>query len=63
MRYDSIDDGGKSFRVHLLNEFDEIFQGVTPLQIADWIDAVAVDVNFVVDVRTRAESRRAHVSD
>ena len=47
----------------LLDEFDKIFQGVPSLEIADRIDALTVDVNFVVDVRTCAETRAAHVSD
>ena len=62
-RDDTIHDDVESFLVHLLDELDEIFQSVTSLEIADWVDAVAVDVNFVMDVRSCAEARRAHVSD
>ncbi len=51
-----VGDDGKSLRMHLLDKLDEIFQDEASLQIADRIDAVAVDVNLVVDMRTGAEA-------
>ena len=62
-RGNSIHNDGKSFLVHLLDKLDEIFQDTTSLKVTDRIDAVAVYVNFVMDVRSRAEARGAHVGD
>ena len=63
LRGDFVHDDGKSFLVRLFDKLDEIFQDTTSLEITDGIDAVALYVNFVMDVRTGAEARGAHVSD